>query len=707
MLREYECFEGHSKIREVTSLEDATLLIDTEFDGLFQLSPNSCQNPKNLTTANSSASITAFCAKRKLLAFAKKNTLSIFDLNSSTLLQSINTDEGDILLLAFVPNSAYIITGTNRARVVKYRFDAPRALSRLCSFSHTLTSQNIKAKSNYVSAFAFYKNYIACSGFGGLIKILQINSLSKKREIQISKVRIDALCFIDEKRLICGSVDGVLYIHSLEKGHTTKIDMPFTHINKILLHPTAHFALVSAESKDVALVDLELEKLSRSKYISCSANIVTMHFHKENLLLLALKSNKLVKITLPSKRDLQSLTLHYSLDKAFTLLDLDPTLSNSEEAKHLESLYKRLYQKSFDAHIEGDSYEVKKFTEIFSEVKSKRGDILSLKRAFSHYRGFKANFIEKKYSLCYAMAEKFPALKCSDEYKKMQESFQESYNSAQKQILLGRKDLAQNSLSPYLSSLSKKPTITLLLQKNRDFLLFLRAIERREYQLMETLLKRHKEFHELANYKSFTLSIKKSLQNIESNLNAVNLDSAIEEIKSIQNAPNIKKELQELYSRYKIIKKLLLAYKENKFKLCYEILDSSNTLDNLELTQLLEKHWSRVISECELYALNGDIPSIKSSLKELIGVKTRLAKIGDLFRLSFYVKIEALLSKQNFITTENLIYSYIDIFNLDSEILSLMKKYEHFSGKKLAITLKHSSEYSRDSWVDFFSSLRQ
>jgi hypothetical protein len=105
------------------------------------------------------------------------------------------------------------------------------------------------------------------------------------------------------------------------------------------------------------------------------------------------------------------------------------------------------------------------------------------------------------------------------------------------------------------------------------------------------------------------------------------------------------------------------------------------------------------MQECEVFALKGDIKSIKDRLGELIKVPTRLTKTGDLLRVSFHSKIKGLLAKKSYLNAENIIYSYIDIFGTDSEILSLMRIHEKITQKKLAFTLHQEHIVPRDNWI--------
>ena len=700
MLTLQECLKTRSSITAISPLNDGLVAFSTQLHGAKIFSYKDCNVTKNLSIDLLGHKTTAVAISKeyKLLAFANETVLYILNLENKTVIQTIRTNDGTIGILSFVENSPYIIAGTNQGRVIKCRYDGRSQLSRLCSFPYLSKNRKIQVKNNYVSAFAFHGNLMASSGYGGAITLLKMNSLANKSTIETSKTRMNALCFLNTKTLISGNVDGVIQIHTLNKNKVPKnISTSFTNIKHILIMPNPRYVMVSADSNKLILIDIELAKVASNVYLSFSHKVKHIMLSLESTLIVALENNELLKIELPNAQHIKSFILHNALDKAFKLVEKDPMLQGTREHKRLEVLYEKHYAQAVTALINSNQKEAQKLIETFGSVASKKDDINSIFKAFENYSRFKTLYLEKKYALCYAMGEKHPALKRTQQFSKMEERFKEAFSFAQKQILIGREDVAKEILSPYATVLVKKPIIKLVLNQNKDFLEFLKAIQNREYPLIEKLLSKNEIFAQIPTYTALKLSAQNSLEEIEKLINASELQSAVQKIKELQNIPSIRDELKELYTRCKVVKTLLQSYNESDFKGCYEILDSHNDLDELELSQLLEKHWSKLMDQCEEYALKGDVKSIKLTLKDLISVKTRLTKIGDLLRVSFHTKIKALLAKRTFRTAENIIYSYLDIFGSDSEILYLMKSYEKLSQKRLA--LMQEKDVPRDNWL--------
>lgn len=698
-----ESLKTDSKISSISLLDDNTIALSTLTNGIKILFYHDWSRSQNfsINLLRDKTTATAFSKEHKLFAFANTQTIHIINLQNKTKIQSIQTDEGEIEILMFVENSPYLIAGTKEGHVSQYRYDAKTQLSHLCSFPKLFTESNTSIKNNYVSALAANDTYIASSGYGGAITILKINSLSQKMTLHTSKVRINALLFVNNETLISGNIDGIVQIHTLKNEPTLKnIRTPFTKIKNIILMPNPKYILVSADSKKLILIDRETAKVLSNDYLIFKHKVENILLTPKGELLVCLENSELLKVKLTQTQELNSYILHNSLDKAFALVESDPMLQGTKEHQRLEAIYTEFSTQAITALTNANKKEAQRVMEMFQGINSKKEEILAIFKAYERYPRFKILLVEKNYALLYAMAQKYPVLKQTEEFQKAENSFKEAFRVAQKEILRDKQIRARELLSPYATIPSKKNIIKLLLNNKSDFFRFLKAIQNREYLLVEELVTQSKTLKEIPLYTNLQNSIVNSLKSVQESIDANKIEEAIEQIKGLQNIPTIQKELMELYKRCKVIEELQESYKQNDFKECYKILDSNTNLEKLQLTQLLEKHWSKSIKKCEEFALCGNIKSIKEELGELIGVETRAKKTGDLLRLSFYIKIEKLLNTKNFLNAENLIYSYIDIFGIDKRLKSLMKNYEKLSNNKLAITLNQEKTIPRDAWLN-------
>lgn len=702
MFEKQNCIKARSKIRALCNIGENIVAFSTQTHGIKTFSSESCALTGTLSIQqlNYKTTAVAFSGASHLFAFAHSNIIYIMNMDSKIIIQTIRTNEGPIEMMAFVPNSVYLVTGTKQGRVMQYRHDGRFGLSRLCSFGQNASSSTHKIKNNYVSAFASKGALLAFSGYGGIITILKMNSHANKHSIDASKVRINGLCFLNEEKIISGNIDGLIQIHSLKKYQkTVQIATPFVNIKHILLMPNPRYIMVSGESKNLIIIDTLKEKIVSTNYLSFKENVSHISLSQDKNLLVVLENNNVIKVTLPTTQDLKSFILHNELDKAYILLDADPMFEGSREKKRVDVMFELACTRAIESLILSNTKEARHLLHMFSDIKSKQDDVNSIFKAFELFPRFKTLYLNKKYTLMYAMVDKHPALKYTIHYKKMQEGFKEAFGFAQKQLLMNKRDVAKEVLSLYLGIISKKSILDLVVHENIDFILFLKAMKNKDIQKMDLLIEKHKVFAEIPTYKKPKDYTRETLNSIRLSIDSEEILVAVEKIKTLIDNKNIKDELLELYKETKVIAKLQKSYAQNDFKKCYEILDGEIYIYNLDLSKFLEDHWTKLMDECERHALQGDFKSIKKALGNLIGVTTRLQKIGDLLRLSFHIKTRALISKSKFKIAESIIYSYIDTFGIDSEIRFIMRTFERASKHKLAIISEQEKNLPRDNWL--------
>lgn len=695
-----ECQKVRSEVTALRALYNNSIALSTKIHGIRIFGADDCQNRQILSISQLNYKTTAidFHPNDNICAIANDKVIYIISLTNKSVLQTIFTHNGTIDILCFVPNRPYLLSGTKEGRVMLYRYDGHSEISRLVSFPYMRGKRKIT--NNYVSVFALSQNYVASSGYGGCVSLIHLNSHKQVKVFCDSKVRVNSLCFIDEEKLLFGNVAGTIYLQALKnKGKVLSINMPFTDIKNIIHFPQSNFVIISGQSNSISLINIKTAKIISQKYITFKDEIHTMTLTNEQNLIVILKNNQIYHVKFANAHDLKECILNKNLQKAFKIIEADPRLQGTKEHKRVEVLYDKLYANAFISLINSDKKELKKSIDIIKNIKSKTDDLSLLYKAYNKYAKFKSLYLEKKYALAYNLSDKFPPLKETPQYKKMEDTFKEAYTFAQKQILIGRQDVAKDILTPYITVLSKRTLINLLLKQNKEFLKFLKALQKKDYKVIHSLISKYEFFKDIPGYSDIQKSQEILLKNVSNAINNAKVDEAIQQIKSLQNFTCNKNELEELYDNILSVKKLLASYEENDFKTCYALIDSDARLQKLEIAKLLEKHWQKLMIECENYALQGNIQSIKETLHELINIPTRAQRTGDLLRLSFYTQIKHLIKKNKFKNAENIIYSYIDIFGMDKELKVIMKNYEKYTSNKLAITHEQEKQRTRDSWL--------
>ena len=695
-----ECQSSRSEITELKVLDDNLVAFSSKIHGINIFSSVDCSTKLKINRVheqlNSSTAATTFSPNAQFLAFAVKRQIYIFHMASRTLIKTIHVDGENIEALSFDAESKYIIAGTASGRILQYRYDGSSLLARLCSFESQKTPKGGKS---FISSLSFYKDRLACGSNEGEICIVDLHSRANKISITNSKVRITSLCFVDEKTLISANSDGKIYINYLDNRHEPKqIDSGFTTISSITLMSNPNYIMINGNTNYVSIYDIKRLKVAHNKYIEFKDKVDKVVLAPNNTLIVSLKNMHIYRAELPSIDELKSLIVHNSLDEAFNMCERDFMMKDTKEYKQLQDRYNKIYNEAVQALINQQRKLAIQQTEMFMNVPSKRDEIKLLFKAFEHYPKLQTLYLEKKYPVAYALCAQYPALQQTFQYKKMEEVWKDAFKNAQRHIILGNNDLAKTSLSEFATIVSKQPLIKLVLNHNKHFIAFLKAMEAKNFQKVSEIAKRYEDFTKIPTYKNIETEIQNTLLEIEKHIKKCDIATARNSISKFEGVPELVSEVTRLTQECDNIEKLQSAYKENNFALCYEILDAHHNLSFTETGILLENHWSKIVQKSEEFALKGNIKEIKATLGELIHVETRREKIGDLLRVSFHTRTKALMAKKSFKNAENIIYSYIDIFGLDNEISTIMKYYEAKSKLKLAIT--QNSRQERDGWIN-------
>lgn len=446
--------------------------------------------------------------------------------------------------------------------------------------------------------------------------LLQLNSSSNSKKT--------ALCFFNTNTIINGDTNGKIEFISICTNFSLKTIQLFTKkIQQIIKIPTTNYLLIHANTNTIAMVDATTYKVVQQNYKKFKQNIKTIEIINKNNLVVTLKNGNLIDIELPSSSTLRSLILHNSIKEAFTLLEDEPMLQNTLEAKSIEKNFNIAYKKAVDALSLNNIHLANFLLDIYKGIPSKKLSLKLLFKSFEEYDRFKTLYKKKKYALCYAIALKYPPLEMTKEYVKMQKRWDKLSMLAQQELVEGSVEGAKTILNDFITVNSKRAEI-------QDILC------------------------------------------------AIKKETAENKLITLQN-----------------------LYKKDDFFACYEYIDRYPQLYQSELGGYLQKHYFKLISTSEDYAVNGDIKMLKQTLGELIKLPSRKDRVEALLKIAFLVRIQKQLLLNDFNTVKRLIYSYIDLFNIDEKIGNTMKEYEVLSQETLAITIGKDSEWIKSDFINF------
>lgn len=613
---------------------------------------------------NSEISFLKYLNNNLLYLTTKQNEIKLLSLPDFQILQNITheyittdaklpTISSDAKLLSFINNDKIYILSTQNLKilnsieideeVIDISFDDDSTYIFITKMSGKVLQYRYNARTPlaiYNTQSTIYKTIIEGSKFLTLGKniFLYDTYTHQKQTITInSKTSIKSAIFLDKYNICFGDNSGYVYIYNLKTCKTVKkISTQFKKITQLIKMHNSRYLMVGGDDNFTILIDTQIQKIIAYKYLYFEKKILIIQKSDANKLMVLFENNSLKTVELSNPNQLRALIEADEITEAYKLIERNVMLEDSAEHKILEQYYKEAYKNALLSLINKNRFLAKKFLEDYIDIKSKKDEIEKLFKAYEHYEYLKLLYHEKKISLCYALVEKHPPLKMTPQYKKLEEIYKNALLNAQFYISKDEQQKAKEILQTYLIINSKRNVVKLLLNSNQ-----------------------------------------------------------LKGINSIDNFNILNKSISKLDISMLQFHK---AYNNGNYKLCYEILDENPNLHDLELSTILTKHYNTVIYRCDEYALKGDIQNVKKELGELIHISTRRDKIGSLLKVSFHVKIKLLTSYKTIKQAENMIYSYLDIFGIDDEIVTLMQNYELLTSSKLAISEDQNIEKPKDAW---------
>jgi len=696
------CLKAYSPIIDLEVLENGTIIFATTNSGIRLVDQNDYSVLANILPQElDKHTLVAFSPDGKLVAMAKKNTIFIMVLRTQNIIKKIELEGENVDILIFDTSSQYVIVGTTQGRVYQYRFNSSALLSRLCSFPYYLIDeQPKKVENNFVSALVSYKTSIACSGYGGAIFVIDLHSREKK-VIYRSRVRkIEALCFLDKHTLLSGNVDGVLEVIDLRHPKKVRrVNAPFTNIKHIIPMPNSEYVLVASDTHFIALIHIKTLKIIDHKYIEFDEKIKKMLKKDDDSLYVVLADSSVKNIELLNLSTLRHLIEKNKLAKAYRVLVKAPMLRGSKEEELLENRYQQTLQKIIKALLRDDKHKAKEIAKEIENIPSKKEEVHLVFEAFKHYKKLQLMFHQEKLHVAYSLCEKYPALKYTREYKSMEKAWQETFLRAQKEMLLNNKESARVLLGNYMSVTSKRVLIQFILYQNREFIQFLKAVEKREFKELNTLAKGYSSFSFMPQYQSLQQDLAKSVAEARELIMMGNTHLAQILIDKLEEDVQYEELVEVLQKESDSVEKLYELYEAKKELECYKYLDTHEFLKTTDLGIKLELYWHRLVDKGEKYALRGDIKGVEHLFKKFKKLPSRSEKVGDVFRVAYQKRMMIFLEHKKCQEVEKLLHTYTDTFGLDRELKKLIKQYAKVCKQKINLTEKQVRRKPRDYWL--------
>lgn len=656
----------------------------------------------HLNVPKNSEFLYAFDPHHMRLVFGskEKNVLHIVDLNQKKLLNRFELDQQSPTAIAFSPDGSHFVCGTDQGRVLLWRYDTNTMVSRLHSFPE-YTSLYTKPKINFVSALAFQDNMLATSGYGGNIVLTNYRSQTQTQRFHPGPMKNQAILFYEDT-LITGNQDGVLLkISRNKKFPNQRLATALGPIVHLLRIGTTPFILAASQQRSVTLINIESMKVLKERYIELDEPITWICKDNNGHILIGTQNGELFEFDLQPINQLETFIASNAYEEAYRFCEEEPLLQESPSYAQLESVFQNAVQKAKYALEKGSNDHINELLSPFKNVKSK--EITPLLNAFTYMERLKFLYESRKLPPFYGLAEHLPLLQSTTFYKQAEKMWGECFTKAQKLMLLNKTKEAQKELEPFAAVNSKRPLIQLLIHHFDVMKIYSKAIHEHDYHLLNQLTRQYPILRKLPSY---TQLIEEAGE-LENAIIEAFKNQTFERASLLLHALSDIVQYEETYTTVKQFStqasNLHHAITNRHWRSAYHMIDSHPELMILPWAEELERQWQEKLLQCEGYAIQGDIISIKTTLENLMNLPERYERIGNILRMAYQIQLKNLQSKKQKAFSAG-VSNYCKLFGIDTEIRHLLKKGKHDS---FAAEIDPSQLHlqRRDEWLHNLQSL--
>jgi len=621
----------------------------------------------------------------------------LFDLQTKRIAMKVNRHQGGVSCVGIDPLNRYMFSCGKDGKT--FAVDIKNAKLAFTLPMHSDSINDIAFSDNGV--------WLATASDDKKVFLFNIDSMSLKHKLIGHSKTVVKVQFLSMHRLF--SVDngssGIVWdmknakvIKRLEGIHDVVVQVTKSCDNK--------FLFLATELGYILVYELENYKLLSSKYIKLSSRITSLGFDGLNQnLLIGTDSNELYFYNIyDSQEKIEEFIEKKEYDKVYKQVEKNPLLQYTKIYQKVEAIWDLVFKKAILALEKGDNKVATAFFSIFKNIPSKNKIIQKTIAEYAEFNQFVMFAKQGKIALAYSLVNKHPSYRDSAIFRNLEKNWKKAFVLAQKYSLDPKaKEKAREVLIPYRGISEKTKLIKELFMQGDVYRRFKIAIGQKDFKLSFELISQHpflKEFPEheaLINYAD-TLFIKaqKYLQNDDTH-------AAIKILRVLLDFDGFKEDAQSIIDSIELKHKFYEAIKRDDFITAYNIMALCEELQESKEGIVLQKEWNNDLAKANIYAVDGDIASVKKVLSKYMKIRSKYVHLANVFGWTYMIQLEqSIRQKVEQSKIENGIKNYILCFGIQEQIevfFKIFKKYYPKSKLNLELQTKGSLEMWRPSMI--------
>jgi len=603
-----------------------------------------------------------------------KHKTSVWDLENKKLLYTLGWHKGDVLSVAFDKEDKYLITGGEDGRSYIWSMQTGKMVTALPPHADYITS----------TAFSLNGLWAATGSYDKSVTITNISSMEVSYRKRVHKSAVVVLKFLQHQKLLSADKMGELVLWNYPKGQVFKrlAGMVDRVLDAITDKEGKYLFTIALNYRKINLYMLESGELVSDEFIKMIKMPRSLaYINDKHYLLVGTFDGKLYVYDLfADEKKLKKMIEINDFEGAYKLIEKNPFVKNTKAYEALEEKWEKILSLAKRKFEKGEINVARQLLAQFLKIPAKRVIVQSLFNDFSEFEKFKKAVNSAKYPLAYSLAAKYPQLKETVYYKKMEDEWNKLFNIAKKLIFQkGKKDEVRELLKPFRGVSEKTPFIQMLFNDKDLYLDYMQKLKERKF----------KEFFDLTNrfaFLTYSSEYKKAvefgntlLEKAKELLKKGEYEKVMGIINMLEQFPMYEEETQALKYNAEVLWKFNKALAYGEMDKVEELVKEYPFLEDVLGYEQIQQEWRDKLSEAEIFAASGDVEGVLNTLKDYIDVKDKVMKIAQVLKSAYLHQIIALLGnaikgKKVDKFFEKAVRNYIKLFGFDMEISDLIQK---------------------------------
>ena len=635
----------------------------------------------------------------KYLAIAMRNKkkTTVWSIKEKKLLYTLGWHKGDVLSVKFDEEERYLLTGGEDGRSYVWSMATGKMITTL------------PPHADYITTVAFSKNTLWAStgSFDKVITITNISSMEISYRRKYHQGAVKVLKFLTRQRMVSADKSGEIVMWNYARG---KIEEKFPPLVDEVLdlafnEDESFMFAIAFKNKNIFLYSVDDYELVSDNFLRVlNMPSVLEYVPSKHYLIVGTFEGEIYFFDMYKHvKELIEKTEANDFVSAYALVEQNPFLKKTPFYKDLEEKWNKILlvaQKKFER---GETEIAKRILKPFLMIPSKRSLVQSVYNDFSEFEKFKKAVTSVKFPLAYSLVTKYPYLKNTLYYKKMEDAWKHAFQKAKELIFQpGKEDEVREILKPFRGVTEKTPFIQSLFNEKQLFQILSQKLKKKEFNEFFALINRFPFLSDTDEYDS-AIKYAKALEKQADELfkkgeykKVLNIAEILDDFPMYQEKTD---ELKEKARALLEFQRILASKDLNKIE---KYIKEYPFLEDIDDYKKVDQEWKDAFLEAEMYAAEGNVERILEKLKDYMKVDEKRIKIGQLVKSAYLQQIITLLGKA--LKGEKVsdqfnkaVKNYIKIFGSDMEINDLIEK-----AQKLKIKVKGDFEEGDiNKWYQF------